>query len=68
MKADVITIKLTDRDIRAAEVYAIDLVCGMTVEQNQAKRHYYHGQKYFFCSNLCKEHFRNNPEMYAETQ
>jgi YHS domain-containing protein len=66
MKMDMNKTKLADRVFKSSEIYAIDLVCGMTIEQSQAKRHNYHGRKYFFCSNLCKTHFRDNPVMYAE--
>ena len=42
-----------------------DLVCGMMVDQKSppAKTTYF-GKEYYFCSQLCKTEFENNPEKY----
>jgi len=45
---------------------AIDPVCGMTVEEDQAAATLeYGGTSYYFCSVDCKEEFEENPEDYA---
>ncbi len=42
-----------------------DLVCGMALDKDQvAFWEEYKGKVYYFCSENCREHFRNNPEMY----
>lgn len=44
---------------------AIDLVCGMEVDERTAKwRSEYHGRTYFFCSKMCKEEFDDDPEKF----
>lgn len=46
---------------------AIDPVCGMTVEEDQAAATLEHGgTTYFFCSVDCREEFEENPEDYVE--
>jgi len=46
---------------------AIDPVCGMTVEEDQAAATLEHGgTTYYFCSADCKEEFEENPEDYVE--
>ncbi|MFQ5721029.1 MAG: heavy metal translocating P-type ATPase, partial [Candidatus Aminicenantales bacterium] len=48
---------------------AIDLVCGMEVEEEKAASFaIYKGKKYYFCSKLCKQKFEDNPEKYLKTQ
>lgn len=43
----------------------IDPVCGMTIEDANAKgAAEYKGKKYYFCSKNCKEDFDRNPEKY----
>jgi YHS domain-containing protein len=45
---------------------AIDPVCGMEVDEKNAKqRSTYQGQTYFFCSRDCKEEFDEAPQDYA---
>jgi YHS domain-containing protein len=45
---------------------AKDPVCGMQVEERQAKATSQHsGQTMYFCSPGCKEKFEQDPERYA---
>lgn len=45
----------------------IDLVCGMEVDASKTKyKTKYKGKDYFFCSENCLAHFKNDPEKYAE--
>ncbi len=45
---------------------AIDPVCGMTVEENEAADKAEHeGTTYYFCSSDCREEFEANPGDYA---
>ncbi len=52
------------------EDYAVDPVCGMTVDPRKAEnRIIEHGGKtYYFCSTFCMGKFRSGPEKYAENQ
>jgi Cu+-exporting ATPase len=44
-----------------------DPVCGMRVEADEAAgQSEFRGQTYYFCSEGCKERFKQNPEQYAE--
>lgn len=44
----------------------IDLVCGMELDANKARlKTKYKGKKYYFCSDNCLHHFKNDPEKYA---
>lgn len=44
---------------------AIDLVCGMTVDEKTAQwASEYKGKKYYFCSKHCKIEFDKDPEKY----
>lgn len=46
---------------------AIDPVCGMTVDPEQAAgKSKYKGEEYFFCSANCKRKFDANPEAFVE--
>ena len=43
-----------------------DVVCGMEFSAaNVGYQSSYDGGSYFFCSELCKDHFENDPEKYA---
>ncbi len=46
-----------------------DPVCGMDVDENAAKASgrisEYHGEKYYFCSDSCKQRFDKDPERFA---
>ncbi|MGK7346688.1 MAG: YHS domain-containing protein [Candidatus Nitrospinota bacterium M3_3B_026] len=45
---------------------AKDPVCGMNVEEAEAKGKSEHeGKTYHFCSSVCKERFDKEPERYA---
>jgi Cu+-exporting ATPase len=44
---------------------AIDPVCGMTVEEDEAAATAdYQGKTYYFCSAGCKKDFEEDPEAY----
>ncbi len=46
---------------------AIDPVCGMKIDEWKAEAtSEYLGQKYYFCSEMCKEQFDKEPARYAE--
>jgi YHS domain-containing protein len=43
-----------------------DPVCGMSVEESEAKASTeYEGKQYFFCSDACREEFEAHPDQYA---
>jgi len=45
---------------------AKDLICGMTVDEKNAKFKSEHmGKTYYFCSQMCKTTFDKNPSKYA---
>lgn len=45
---------------------AKDPVCGMQVDEREAKATAEHGgRKVYFCSAECKQKFERNPEQYA---
>ena len=44
-----------------------DPVCGMEIEEGQAKaRSEYDGRTFYFCSEECKELFDEDPAAYAD--
>lgn len=44
-----------------------DPVCGMQVDEKQAKAKAEHqGQTYYFCSDQCKQRFEKNPQQFAK--
>ncbi len=43
---------------------ARDSVCGMTVQEEGGLRVAYQGQTFFFCSELCKRLFQEDPGKY----
>ena len=46
---------------------AMDVVCGMEVDEKSAPaKTDYEGKTYFFCSNSCKQDFLETPERYLE--
>lgn len=45
-----------------------DLVCGMEIYPNKAATLENEGNKYYFCSLVCKEKFRQHPEKYFKRQ
>jgi YHS domain-containing protein len=48
------------------EGYAIDPVCGMQVQTANAPASAMHnGERYWFCSDRCRERFEANPERFS---
>lgn len=46
---------------------ALDPVCKMTVDENNAAtKSEYKGETYYFCAAGCKEAFEKEPEKYAQ--
>lgn len=44
----------------------LDPVCKMTIDLSQAvATSEWKGQKFYFCSEYCKDEFDNNPQRYA---
>jgi YHS domain-containing protein len=44
---------------------AVDPVCKMKVDEKTAKyRSDYQGRTYYFCAQMCKEAFEENPQQY----
>ncbi len=54
--------------VRKASLHK-DTICGMDVEEDAAEAagriSEYHGKKYYFCSDSCKQRFEKAPERYA---
>jgi YHS domain-containing protein len=43
-----------------------DVVCGMELNPTEVEHtSEYKGEKYYFCSENCKDHFDKDPEKYA---
>lgn len=42
----------------------LDLVCGMEVNKNSKFQVIHKRNMYYFCSEGCKKHFKDNPEKY----
>jgi YHS domain-containing protein len=56
---------LTDR--KEVKKMAIDPVCKMEVDEEQAAAQYeYKGKKYYFCAVGCKERFAKDPEKFIK--
>jgi YHS domain-containing protein len=46
---------------------AVDPVCKMKVDEKTAKyRSEYQGRTYYFCIEMCKDAFEENPEKYLQ--
>ncbi len=46
---------------------AKDVICGMTVDEKTAKfKSDYMGKTYYFCNQMCKETFDENPAKYSD--
>lgn len=45
-----------------------DLVCGMTIETQNADAYLYEDVQYFFCSQRCLEKFKKNPKPYLKAK
>ena len=57
------------RVVHAAEVSAVDPVCGMTVQAKRAAAHAaYHGTPYYFCSQHCHDRFVAEPEKFLASE
>jgi Cu+-exporting ATPase len=60
------TVTTAKKDVvREASVHK-DIICGMDVEEHTAeaagRTSEYHGKKYYFCSDSCKQRFEKDPE------
>jgi YHS domain-containing protein len=56
------------RRARRSMAKRIDPVCGMQVdEENVAGVSQHRGQDYYFCSQICKIKFDDNPEKYGQS-
>lgn len=42
----------------------IDLVCGMEISAKAKYKVNYKGKTYYFCSDHCQKHFKDDPEKY----
>jgi len=42
----------------------IDLVCGMEIPDKTVHKVVYKGKTYYFCSENCQQHFKDDPEKY----
>lgn len=44
----------------------IDPVCGMVVKEEESLSFEYEGKKYYFCSQVCYEKFKEDPKKYLD--
>src|SRR5499427_2548647 len=52
---------------KAYDGFAIDPVCGMRVNLEDARHRFaYRGEEYFFCSGRCRERFAAEPEKFLK--
>ncbi|MFY9742333.1 MAG: YHS domain-containing protein, partial [Candidatus Sulfotelmatobacter sp.] len=50
------------------EIMTKDPVCGMNVDENKSEfQAQFEDQKYYFCSEDCKQEFEADPEEFVET-
>ncbi len=50
------------------ENMVIDVVCGMEIDEKEAKwKSEYEGKTFYFCGPLCKMEFDENPEKYTKS-
>jgi Cu(I)/Ag(I) efflux system membrane fusion protein len=63
------TVTMTKREASSGSFVHKDPICGMDVGEQTAKAagriSEYHGTKYYFCSNSCKQRFEKDPERYT---
>jgi putative ABC transport system ATP-binding protein len=60
---------LEDGEFKEMVMMALDPVCGMAVERDQAPAFLeYGGQEYYFCSKGCRAEFENQPQAFATQQ
>ncbi len=45
----------------------IDPVCGMVVKEEKGLFYDFNGKRYFFCSEVCLEKFKKEPEKYLDS-
>lgn len=58
----------SSEDILEESILAIDPVCGMTVDESDAKfKAEYKGRTYYFCAPGCKRAFEKEPERYLKS-
>jgi len=54
---------------KEVKTMAIDPVCGMEVDEDQAAAQYeYKGKQYYFCAVGCKDKFAQNPEQFVKEE
>ena len=54
---------------KEVKTMAIDPVCGMEVDEDQAAAQYeYKGETYYFCAVGCKDRFAQNPEQFVKEE
>ena len=53
---------------RQEKEFAIDTICGMSVDMNKGLKTEYQGEYYYFCSAHCQETFEKEPEKYIDTK
>ena len=44
---------------------SLDLVCGMDIPDKTKYKVTHKGKAYYFCSEGCQKHFKDDPEKYA---
>jgi YHS domain-containing protein len=45
-----------------------DIVCGMEVEKDEAVKASYKARTFYFCSDACKDKFKEDPERYVRKE
>lgn len=58
-------VKLTNNPYYQREHLVIDPVCGMTIHEDEAAEVVeYEGRRFFFCAQVCREHFERSPSEF----
>lgn len=57
-------VKSTAQKVKFAN--AVDPICNMPTEADMKDTAVYKGKTYGFCSSLCRDEFKKNPEKYAQ--
>lgn len=53
--------------VAGGECMAKDPVCGMQVDEREAKfKTEYEGKTYYFCAEMCKKKFEKNPRKFIK--
>jgi putative ABC transport system ATP-binding protein len=55
---------LEDGQFKEMVTMAVDPVCGMSVERENAIHASWNGGEYYFCAKGCRDEFLNEPEKY----